>query len=104
MKKVLISYFTRTGHTQQMAEYIAEGVRISENEAELKKINDIKNEKGLMGYDGYVFGSPTYHRTMPGAMETFLFLSPLSEHIATCMVYGRHDRYSLSWINEVRKH
>ncbi len=75
MKKVLISYFTRTGHTQQMAEYIAEGVRISGNEAELKKINDIKNEKELMGYDGYAFGSPTYHRTMPGAMEKFLFLA-----------------------------
>ena len=29
MKKVLVSYFSRTGKTQQMAEYIAEGVRIS---------------------------------------------------------------------------
>jgi flavodoxin len=75
MKKVLIAYFSRLGHTQQMAEYIAEGVRISGNEAELKKITDIKNEKELMGYDAYAFGSPTYHRAMPGAMETFLFLA-----------------------------
>jgi flavorubredoxin len=74
MKKVLITYFSRMGHTQQMAEYVAEGVRISGNEAELKKITDIKNEKELIGYEGYAFGSPTYHQTMPGAMETFLFL------------------------------
>jgi flavodoxin len=73
MKKVLVTYFSRTGKTQQMAEYIAEGVRISGHEAELKKISDIKSEKDLLGYDGYVIGSPTYHRAMPGLVETFLF-------------------------------
>ena len=73
MKKVLVCYFSRTGKTQQMAEYIAEGIRISGQEVELKKISDIKNEKELMGYDGYVFGAPTYHRAMPGLVETFLF-------------------------------
>ena len=75
MKKVLISYFSRTGKTQQMAEYIAEGVRISGHDAEIRKISEIKNEKELVGYDGYVFGSPTYHRAMPGLVETFLFLA-----------------------------
>ena len=73
MKKVMVTYFSRTGKTQQMAEYIAEGIRITGNEAELKKISDIKSEKDLMGYDGYVIGSPTYHRAMPGIVETFLF-------------------------------
>ena len=75
MKKVLVCYFSRTGKTQQMAEYIAEGIRISGQEVELKKISDIKNEKELMGYDGYVFGAPTYHRAMPGPVETFLFIA-----------------------------
>jgi flavorubredoxin len=75
MKKVLVCYFSRTGKTQQMAEYIAEGIRISGQEVELKKISDIKNEKELMGYDGYIFGAPTYHRAMPGLVETFLFLA-----------------------------
>ena len=75
MKKVLISYFSRTGKTQQMAEYIAEGVRISGHDADIRKISEIKNEKELTGYDGYVFGSPTYHRAMPGLVETFLFLA-----------------------------
>jgi len=75
VKKVLISYFSRTGKTQQMAEYIAEGVRISGHDADIRKISEIKNEKELTGYDGYVFGSPTYHRAMPGLVETFLFLA-----------------------------
>jgi flavodoxin len=74
MKKVLIAYDSRTGKTKQMAEYIAEGIRISGNEAEVKKITQIKNEKELEGYDGYLFGSPTYHRDMMGSMKTFLFL------------------------------
>lgn len=74
MKKVLIAYDSRTGKTEKMAEYIAEGIRISGNEAVLKKITAIKSEKDLQGYDGYVFGSPTYHRDMIGTMKTFLFL------------------------------
>jgi flavodoxin len=75
MKKVLIAYDSRTGKTEHMAEYIAEGIRISGNEAELKKITGIKNEKELQGYDAYLFGSPTYHRDMIGTMKTFLFLA-----------------------------
>jgi len=64
MKKVLIAYISRSGKTQQMAEYVAEGVRMTGNNAEVKKITDIKSEKDLQGYDGYVFGSPTYHRAI----------------------------------------
>jgi len=75
MKKVLIAYISRSGKTQLMAEYVAEGVRMTGNIAEIKKITDIKSEKDLQGYDGYAFGSPTYHRAMPGIMETFLFMA-----------------------------
>ncbi len=74
MKKVLIAYDSRTGNTKQMAEFIAEGVRISGHETELQKITAIKNEKALQGYDAYVFGCPTYHRDMTNGMKTFLFL------------------------------
>lgn len=74
MKKVLIAYDSRTGNTEKMAEYIAEGVRMAGHQAELKKISAVKNEKDLQGYDGYIFGCPTYHRDMTGGMKTFLFL------------------------------
>lgn len=49
MKKVLIGYISRTGKTQQMAEYIAEGVRMTGNVAEVKKITDIKSERIYRG-------------------------------------------------------
>lgn len=73
MKKVLVAYFSRTGKTEAMANYIAEGLRITGNEVDVKKITAIENEKGIVGYDGYVFGCPTYHKDMTGGMKQFLF-------------------------------
>jgi flavodoxin len=74
MKKVLIAYDSRTGNTEKMAEYVAEGIRMGGNEATLKKISALKKEADLAGYDAYVLGCPTYHRDMTGGMKTFLFL------------------------------
>ena len=74
MGKVLITYYSRTGKTEKMAEYIAEGVRFSGNSAEIRKLADIKSEQELDGYDGYVLGCPTYHRDMTANMKMFLFL------------------------------
>lgn len=75
MKKVLIAYYSRTGMTEKMAEYIAEGIRFSGNAVEMKKISELKSDKDLAGYDGYVFGCPTYHKDMTENFKTFLFLA-----------------------------
>ena len=75
MKNVLIAYVSRTGKTEQMAKYAAEGVRFSGHTAELKKISEIKNEKDFAEFDGFIFGCPTYHRDMTDNMKTFLFLA-----------------------------
>jgi flavodoxin len=75
MKKVLISFISRTGNTEKMAEYIAEGIRFTGNVADIRKVAEIKSEKELEGYDGYVFGCPTYHRDLTGSMKNFLFLA-----------------------------
>ena len=75
MKKVLVAYVSRTGKTQKMADFIAEGIRFSGNEAEVKKTTEIKNEKNMEGYDGYVFGCPNYHRDLTAGMKTFLFVA-----------------------------
>jgi flavodoxin len=79
MKKVIIAYFSLTGKTEKMAEYIAEGVRFAGCQATLKKISEIKNAEDLADYDGYIFGSPTYHRDMAEPMKTFLFLARKAE-------------------------
>ena len=75
MKKVLIVYFSLTGNTEMMAQYIAEGIRFSGQEVIVKKISDIKNADDLTGYDGYIFGSPTHHSDIPELMKAFLLLA-----------------------------
>jgi len=75
VKRVLICYDSRTGNTEKMAEYVAEGVRIVGHEAELMRIGAIKSYQDLEGYDAYVFGCPTYHRDITNGMKTFLFLA-----------------------------
>ena len=79
MKKIMIAYFSRTGQTEAMAQYIAEGVRISGHEADVKKISEIKTAKDFEGYDGFIFGCPTYHRDMTENFKTFLFLAQKSD-------------------------
>jgi flavodoxin len=74
MKRVLVAYFSLTGKTEMIAQYISEGVRFSGQEAIMIKISDIKSSDDLQGFDGYLLGSPTYHREMAGPMKTFLFL------------------------------
>jgi len=75
MHKVLVAYISRTGMTEKMANYIAEGVRMAGHEPEVRGVSEVKSEKELDGYDGYVFGCPTYHRDMTNGMKTFLFLA-----------------------------
>ena len=75
MKRVLIAYFSLSGRTERMAKYIAEAVRVAGQQAVIKQISDIKTSDDLAGYDGYIFGSPTYHRDMAEPMKTFLFLA-----------------------------
>lgn len=78
MKKVLIVYSSRTGKTEAMANYLAEGLRMTACDVEVKKIADIDTELDVMGYDGYLFGCPTYHKDMTGGMKQFLFKAELA--------------------------
>lgn len=75
MKKILIAYFSSTGKTETMAQYIAEGVRFSGQEAEIKKMQDIQGVAELAGYDGYILGSPTFSLDLPRPVKTFLSLT-----------------------------
>jgi flavodoxin len=75
MKKVLIAYFSSTGKTETMAQFIAEGIRFSGHEAVIKKIENIKSATDLAGYDGYIFGSPTFSLDLPKPVKTFLSLT-----------------------------
>lgn len=75
MGKALIVYSTRSGETKDIAELVAEGIRMHGGEADLVDVTAVKKETDLAGYDAYVFGSPTYHGEMTQGMKTMLFLA-----------------------------
>jgi len=75
MGKILVVYATRTGETQAIADLIGEGVRMAGHQADVVNVKAIKGEADLAGYDGYVFGSATYHGEMLQAMKTLLFMA-----------------------------
>jgi flavorubredoxin len=75
MKKVLIVYFSLTGKTERMAQFISEGIRFGGLQAITSKANELKIVRDISGYDGYIFGSPTYHQEIAEPMKTFLFLA-----------------------------
>jgi flavodoxin len=78
MKKALIVYASRTGKTKAMAEYLAEGLRMAGCQVDVKKIAEIDKGEQLAGYDGYLFGCPTYHKDMTEGMKKFLFKAKMA--------------------------
>ena len=75
MAKALVVYASRTGETQSIANYIAEGIRFTGADAKAVDAAALKTEEDLLGYDAYVFGSATYHGDMLPAMKALLFLA-----------------------------
>ncbi|MGD8836489.1 MAG: flavodoxin domain-containing protein [Desulfobacteraceae bacterium] len=75
MHKVLVAYVSRTGMTEKMANFIAEGIRMAGQEAVVQKTTQIQKEADMQGFDGYIIGCPTYHRDMTSGMKNFLFLA-----------------------------
>ncbi|MBI5521060.1 MAG: flavodoxin domain-containing protein [Desulfarculus sp.] len=84
MAKGLIVYASRTGQTKKIAELIAEGMRLSGMEAEVKSATDIKKAEDLLGYDAYAFGSATYHGEMMESMKQLLFLAEKADLSGKC--------------------
>jgi flavorubredoxin len=74
MPKVLVVYATRAGETQNIADYIAEGIRFAGCDAKIVNVNTIKAAEDFAGYDAYVLGSATYHGEMLSSMKTLLFM------------------------------
>lgn len=74
-RKYLVAYVSVTGNTKRIAELLAEGIRVTGNQAEVRSISDIKKPEDLQAYAGFLFGSPTYHRDMVQGMKNFLFLA-----------------------------
>lgn len=63
MIKVIVIYYSRTGNTKKMADFIAQGAQAEEAEVVIKDVKDV-NPSELLEYDGIIVGSPTYYGSM----------------------------------------
>jgi flavorubredoxin len=79
MPKALIVYSTKRGETQKIAEMLAGELRSLNIEVTLADVRDIKDTRGLFGYDAYLFGAPTYLGEMTENMKELLFLAATAD-------------------------
>jgi NAD(P)H dehydrogenase (quinone) len=70
--KVLVTYHSRSGHTERMAEAVADGVKsVPGAEALLKRVGKVTVDD-LFSADAVVVGSPVYWSNMSGEVKTFI--------------------------------
>ena len=70
MVKMLVSYYSRSGHTTRMAEEIAKAAEEAGAEVELLMLEKV-DVMSLVDYDCMVMGSPTYYGQMAGVVKEF---------------------------------
>ncbi|MCP9463618.1 MAG: NAD(P)H-dependent oxidoreductase [Nitrospira sp.] len=69
--KVLVTYHSLSGHTERMAEAVAEGAKSVEGtRVVLKRVGQVTAED-LFSSDAVVVGSPVYWANMAGEVKTF---------------------------------
>jgi len=72
MARVLISYFTKSGHTKEMAQCIKEGLdSLGDVDVSLKKVQETTIDD-LRSSDGIIIGSPTYFGVMAAAVKELM--------------------------------
>jgi len=71
MAKALVVYYSRSGNTAQMAEYIVEGLQKGGLEVVSKPVAETDPQE-LLQYDAIVMGSPTYYGTMAAELKKLL--------------------------------
>ncbi|MFW6133618.1 MAG: flavodoxin family protein, partial [Planctomycetota bacterium] len=72
MAKILICYYTRTQHTEHMAEAIATGCgEVDGVETDVRAVGGVEARE-LLEYDAILLGSPTYYGTMAADLKRLL--------------------------------
>ena len=72
MVKMLICYYSRTQHTQHMAEAVAEGAReVPGVEVDVREVKEV-HPKTLIDYQAIIMGSPTYYGSMAAQCKRLL--------------------------------
>jgi NAD(P)H dehydrogenase (quinone) len=63
MAKALVTFYSRSGNTKQMAEIIESSLKNENIEVDLKTV-EVTQADQLINYDIIIMGSPTYYGTM----------------------------------------
>ncbi len=72
MAKILICYYSRTQHTQRMAEAVAKGAaEIANTDVQIKSVDEIQ-PNDLRSYDAIIMGSPTYYGSMAAELKKLI--------------------------------
>jgi len=72
MAKLLVTYYSRSGNTQKMAELISKAAgEVAGVEVTLRPVGEL-TPGDLLGFDGIVIGSPVYYGTMAAEVKKLL--------------------------------
>jgi NAD(P)H dehydrogenase (quinone) len=72
MPKVLITYYSRSGNTEKMAEAVANGAKaVSGVEVDLRPVAEVTPDD-LLAADGIIMGSPVYYGTMAAELKSLI--------------------------------
>jgi len=69
--RVLVAYYSQTGHTEKMAQGVAEGARKVEGTTVILKRVEQVTAADLFSADAVVVGSPVYWANMAGPVKAF---------------------------------
>lgn len=67
--QILVLYYTRSGNTKKLAEYIAEGVRKTEGVKCILRSTSEVTKDDFVKSDGIIAGSPVYFGTMASELK-----------------------------------
>ena len=81
--KALVTYFSRTGNTEKVAQAIHEGIVFVE-----KELLPIKDLKDIKKYDLIFVGFPVQAHSLPGPVEKFVRSIPEGKKVAFFATHG----------------
>jgi NAD(P)H dehydrogenase (quinone) len=71
MVNILVCYFSKSGNTKSMAEFIAQGAETEGAVVDLRDVSEVKVDD-LLEYHGMIFGSPTYYGTAAAQIKELI--------------------------------
>lgn len=71
MAKMLVCYYSKSGNTKRMAEFIAKGIKEEDINVDLKDVEEVDCDE-LIDYDGIILGSPTYYGTCAAPIKELI--------------------------------